>query len=249
LDIGQDRGPVRAQSWFSRFNEGIALNLAIRVTIVIVFLSLGIAGQAALERHLAAAGPLPVMPLAKPLAGFPTALGSWRGEDDPVTDARQLYADDHLQRTYWNGNQVLSVWIAYSRDGKDRGHHPEVCMSVAGKAEDPSVRQTLELPGHAEPVQQYKFGAAGESVWVFYWYYTLPAPLDDRFDPVQRSYQRLHARPASITLEVFAPERSVNDAAGAREFVRMLDAAVQDFVGPHAIRGSKRLPVALVESE
>src|SRR5689334_12430280 len=158
------------------------MTLIARLAMLVLLLGAAVAAQAALDHHLASAGPAVPALLRKSLAELPMTLGAWRGEDVPVTDPRQLYADDYLQRTYWDtaGNQVLSVWIAYSRDGKDRGHHPEVCMSVAGKPEDASVRQTLDVPGHEQPVQQYCFGRTGESQWVFYWHYTLPSPDDDQ---------------------------------------------------------------------
>jgi hypothetical protein len=227
------------------------MNLIVRTITVFLVLAAALAGQNCLQQYLAEAGAIPPLPLTKSLAELPWKLGKWRGEDLPIDDARQLYGDDYVQRTYWDteGNQVLSIWIVYSRDGQDRGHHPEVCMGVAGKMEDVRVRQTVDVPGHEQPVQQYRFGQDGESVWVYYWHYTLPSPKSDELDAVQRAYQKLHVRPASMTLEVFAPERASTDVAGAQDFVRLVDAAIQDFVGPTAVRGSHRLPVTVINRD
>jgi len=99
-------------------------------------------------------------------------------------------------------------------------------------------------------VEQYRFqGPAGDSQWVFYWHYTLPPPDNSELHPWQRIYQRLRHRPSSITVEVFAPENSPSDVEFARQFVRLVDAALRAHVGPTAIRGSDRLQVTVVEPE
>ena len=43
------------------------------------------------------------------------------------------------------------------------------------------------------------------------------------------------------------PDVSSDDDESAREFVRLVDAAVQDLVGPTAVRGSRRMPVAMMQ--
>lgn len=207
------------------------------------------ASQQLLRRHVEAAGPLMDMPLQIALDDLPLELGDWRGQDRPIEDERALYADQHLQRTYQHTQrpQSLTLWIVYSRDGEDRGHHPEVCMAVAGKPEDTAGRRTCVVPGHPVPVQQYRFGRPGDQQLVFYWHYTLPPPDRAEVDSIQRSYQQLRRRPSSVTLEVFAPEFSDEDAEFARQFVSLVDAAIQQHVGPSAIRGSQRLPVTVVQ--
>ena len=220
----------------------------IRWSLAVGLLAAAFGGQRALSEHLRAAAPLPAVPLAQPLATLPMQLGAWQGQDEPIDDPRHRYADQHLRRIYVHPvtKQVVSVWGAFSGTGTDRGHHPEVCMAVAGQAEDRTVRTTLDLPGGEQPVQQYRFGSGGRAQWVFYWHYSMPAPPDAGLDAVQETYRRLHQRPASLTLEVFAPELGTGDVDAAREFVQLLDAAAQSIVGPAAVRGSRRLPVALV---
>jgi hypothetical protein len=139
--------------------------------------------------------------------------------------------------------------MVYSRSGVDRNHHPEVCMAVTGKPEDKTARQTCPVDGPGDPVQQYRFGRAGDRQWVFYWHYTIMPPPNESLTAVQRLYQRLRRRPSSVSIEVFAPENSAEDAESAREFVRLVDAAVRDVVGPTAVRSSQRLPVTLVDPE
>jgi EpsI family protein len=224
------------------------MRLATRSTMLGIVLAGALVAQAGLRRYLEAAGPLPAVPLAQPLARVPLQLQDWRGVDRPIEDKRLLYADQRLQRTYRSGrNQAVQVWLAYSRDGADRGHHPEVCMAVAGKPEDREARKTLFVAGHPAPVQQYRFGRPGEYELVFYWYYTMFPPEQEGISPVQRLYQRLRRRPASLTIEVFAPEQSPEDAEAARRFVRLLDGAIQEHLPPTAVRGSRRIPVTVVD--
>jgi hypothetical protein len=97
-------------------------------------------------------------------------------------------------------------------------------------------------------VQQFRFGIPGDRQWVFYWHYTLLPPKSDKLSDLQFLYQRLHKRPSSITLEVFAPENTTEDVENAREFVRLMDAAIQPHLGPTAVRGSERNPVRRVEA-
>lgn len=220
----------------------------IRWCALLPVLAATVVGQRAWQRHLEAAAPALPTSLLQPLAALPLTLGDWRGQNEVIADPRYLYADEHLQRIYVHlkTKQVVTVWGVFSSTGADRGHHPEVCLAVAGQAEDESVRTTLDVPGHVQPVQQYRFVAGGRGQGVCYWYYTLPAPRDERLDATQAAYRKLHVRPASLTLEVFAPENGPRDGEAAREFVQLLDAAVQPLVGPTAERGSRRLPVTVV---
>ena len=226
------------------------MKLLSRTILAMALLGAGVAGQEKLHHHLEAGGPLAVVPLVKPLAELPMQLGDWQGSDQPIDDPRLQYADEHLQRTYVHvqRRQAVKLWIAYSRTGADRGHHPEICMAVAGQPEDPAARRTLELPGGSAPVQQYRFGRPGSHQLVFYWHYTLPPPANSGLDALQRFYQRLRQRPASATIEVFAPEQSPDDQRYAAEFAGLVDEAVRSHLGPTAVRGSRRVPVTYVET-
>lgn len=216
-----------------------------------LLLALGWLAQSRLERYVTSPGPLAEVPLEKALAELPLQLGEWEGTDREITDQKLLYADQHLQRVYWHPGrrQMVSVWLVYSRKGEDRGHHPEVCMAVAGRPEDVAGRAELPLPGHPAPVQQYRFGTQGNRQWVYYWHYTLLPEQTTGLSDLQRFYQRLHKRPASLTLEVFAPETSEDDGRQAREFVALLDSAIQSHLGGNPVRGSRRTPVTVIRTE
>lgn len=225
--------------------------LVMRISLAFVLLAGGWFSLYAFEAHVEAPGPLSAVDLQRPLADLPLQLGEWEGSDRPITDTRTLYADQHLQRLYVHSKtrQMVLVWLAYSQLGEDRGHHPEVCMAVAGRPEDPTERSTFDAPGHAAPIQQYRFGSPGDRQWVYYWHYTLLPPKGKDITELQRFYQRLHRRPSSVTLEVFAPENQPTDGEGAREFALLLDAATQSHLGPTAVRGSNRLPVTILRGE
>jgi hypothetical protein len=225
--------------------------VGLRISLAAALLLGGWLGQALLERHVTAAGPLPEVPLTQPLATVPLELGDWRGVDRPIDDPILMIGDERLQRTYTHRRrgQQVSLWIVYSKEGEDRGHHPEVCMAVSGRPEDHSARAELSVPGHDAPVQQYRFGTPGDLTWIFYWHYTLLPAKAAQLTDLQRFYQRQHRRPSSATLEVFAHENNDDDVEYTREFVKLVDAAVQTQVGPSAIRGSQRKPVTIIRSE
>lgn len=224
------------------------MSLSWRLWGTVVLLAVGLAAHSLLARHVLGGGGAQPGTLVRRLADLPLVLGEWQGADQPV-EQRQQYADEHLHRTYVHASrgQSLVLWMAYSRTGADRGHHPEVCMAVAGQPEDTSVRRTLPLAGSGEPVQQYRFGLPGERQWVFYWHYTLPSEEPPHLDAIQRLRRRVVERPASITIEVFAPEHMPEDAEGAQEFVRLVDAALQAHLPAGARRGSTREPVIMLK--
>jgi hypothetical protein len=227
------------------------MKIATRFLLVSAFLGIGLLGQVLLRWHVAEAGPLEPVGLDKSLAEMPYELGPWRGVDQPIEKESLLYGDDHLQRVYMHMSrqQRVTLWMIYSGTGADRGHHPEVCMAVAGKPEDTSARRTCELSGEGAPVQQYRFGRPGDYQWVYYWHYTLPSSDNNQLSSIQKFYRRLRQKPSSMTIEVFAPEFSQDDPEFASEFVRLVDEAVQAHVGTGAIRGSERHPVTIIAGE
>lgn len=213
-------------------------------------LVIGALGYLALRGHALAAGRLEPVALARPLAEFPLELGAWRGQDRPMEGTLAFQPDDQLQRVYLEPatRRAVLIWMVYSAEGADRGHHPEVCMAVAGKPEDATARRAIPIDGHPIPVQQFVFGHEPERQRVFYWHYTLPSPRDAHSTRLQRLYQRLSRRPASLTIEVFAEEGGSDESPDAvLDFVRELDRAAQAQVGPGAIRGSHRLPITAID--
>jgi hypothetical protein len=223
-----------------------------RCVMTIVLLGLGLAAQSALWWHLRAAGPLPDVSLERPLAEvMPVEIGPWSGVDAEISDLA-LYGDDHLKRVYTHQEtgQQLVLWMAYSKDGKDRGHHPEICTQVAGMSEvrGGAGEVACQAERHATPIQQFLYGRGSESHWIYYWHYTLKPPPQAGTDQFQRLYQRMQRRYSSLTLEVFARNLGPESREGAVEFVALVDEALQTDLPKEAIRGSDRTPVRRVDA-
>ena len=70
-----------------------------------------------------------------------------------------------------------------------------------------------------------------------------------RLNPLQKIYQIYRQRPASMTIEVFAPEMGEGDMEHAQEFVRIVDQHLQKHVGKSAERGSERIPVTVIAQD
>lgn len=225
------------------------MKLAIRLIPIGSLLGIGLTCQLVLQRYIQAAGDPSVVPLSKPLDELPSVLGSWQGQNQPIDNERELYGDAHLLRTYQHSDrwQRLTLSMVYSREGVDRKHYPEICLVSAGQPENRWGRATIPVAGHPAPVLQHCFGRPGEYQWVYYWHYTLPPPASGNLSSLQRFFQRVRQRPASLTIQVFAPQTDRDDPEYAREFVQLVDDAVQDFVGPRAVRGSDRAPAAMLQ--
>jgi hypothetical protein len=97
-------------------------------------------------------------------------------------------------------------------------------------------------------VQRYRFvkpGDPSDSHWVFYWNYALPFAGEDQLSAVQAVHRQHSTLPPSVTIKVFAPARDTAPAEEILEFVDHVDTALQKHVGPNAVPGTRRLPMAL----
>ena len=97
------------------------------------------------------------------------------------------------------------------------------------------------------PVQRYRFTHPQYNQLVYYWHYAIPAEEVEGLTTVQRTYQEIRKRRASITLQVFAPELNDETPEASVEFVKLADAEIQKFVGPDAVRSCKRRPLTFIE--
>lgn len=218
-----------------------------RAILALVLLGAALLCQTALLWHLSAAGPTPDIALPRKLGEImPMQIGDWQGEELEVSELAS-YGDDHLKRVYVDaktGQQVV-LWMVYSKDGLDRGHHPEICTQVSGMAEDPSGQDSvLHLEKqHPAAIHQFLYRRGNDSQWIYYWHYTLKPPPDDGVTQLQRKYQLNHNRYSSMTLEVFAPNAAPISRELAIDFVKLVDSTLQADLPPHAVRGSDRKPV------
>jgi len=197
-DLDQQRSGLKA-----------GLPHATRLSVVVGIILFAIGADTLLQESIAEVCVSPATSLARPLSSFPETIGDWIGTDTPVERDYFLYGDDHLHRTYVNRQtrKVVTVWMVYTTDGRDRGHNPEVCMRSAGCQESLDKRTTVDLPGEGAPAEQFYFrqqsGRTGE--WVTYWYHVFEPSIDDRnkTSPTAKLVERFRRVRSGITIELF----------------------------------------------
>ena len=254
-DVVLTANPERAGS--SPVDSGLrtihapGLTLRVRLAALTVVLATAAGLDGALQQAIAAPGRITTIGLERSLAAFPTELGEWSGADTPVENSAFLYGDEHLHRVYRHrrSGQTLTVWMIYTEDGRDRRHHPEVCMRDIGCVEERDQRAALPVAGHDQPVQRFFFrnpgGRAGQ--WVYYWYYVFREATSDQPPTVwQRLLEKGGRMRSGMTVEIFAPQLADGDAARTDDFTRQLDRALQTHLPERAVRGSLRGSFVLV---
>jgi len=117
------------------------------------------------------------IPLAKPLAEFPVAIGSWHGQDVPI-DPSLLEAagvDEYLNRTYQDRTAGFPIflYVGYYRTQQtgEEIHSPKNCLPGAGW--QPESKTILQLPvpeGGTAPVNLYVVQKGLDRDLVVYWY-------------------------------------------------------------------------------
>jgi EpsI family protein len=101
--------------------------------------------------------------LPVPLSGFPYELGSWKGEDLPLSEAvkRAARNDDYLNRTYINRstNEHVNVYVAFTARPRTMfGHRPTVCYPASGWVHDGTVNtEVSSLSGRIIPSLLHRF--------------------------------------------------------------------------------------------
>ena len=221
------------------------LTLPVRLAGLTAVLATAAVLDGALHQAMAAPGRITTIAMQRPLAAFPTELGDWSGADTPVENSSFLYGDEHLHRVYRHRRtgQTLTVWMIYTEDGRDRSHHPEVCLRAIGCVEERDQRAALPVDGHDQPVQRFFFrnssGRAGQ--WVYYWYYVFREATSDQPPTVwQRLLEKGGRMRSGMTVEIFAPQLADGDAARTDDFTRQLDRVLQAHLPDGAVRGSLR---------
>jgi exosortase len=243
---------VQPESAKQGFSIETGLRLATRLSIVAGIMLLGVGGDSILQDALAEAAVSPATPLVQPLGSFPETIGEWVGTDTPVQRDYFLYGDDHLHRTYVNRQtrQTVTVWMVYTKDGRDRGHNPEVCMRAAGCQESIDKRTVVDLPGEGQPAERFYFrqqsGRAGE--WVTYWYHVFEPSADDQSQPspTARLVERFMRIRSGITVELFFAEQTELDVAAADEFARGIESSLTDLLPSNTRRSSRRKSFLMV---
>ena len=222
------------------------LRLRFRIVGLIGLLMCAAVADAAEQRWVTQLGNVPTIRLSRSLAEFPNKLGDWNGVDTPVSKREFLYGDEHLNRTYRHRGtgQTLTLWMVYTDDGRDRGHHPEVCMRAIGHAEAREQRQSVTVPGAGAPAERFFFrrpnGQSGQ--WVYHWYYVFRDAFDVQSSPSlwQQVQRNLRFHRSGLSVEVFAPKLSDTDGDAADDLVRRVAGHLEQHVPRTADRRTVR---------
>jgi len=221
-------------------------------------LALGLVLQSAMLWHLAQAGGTPGSAMLRPLSDLPESIGGWRGGEHPQAERirqRITFADEIAVRKLINASTGAEahVYIVYSAQGKDREHHPEICIgAVAGLQEDVRARALVTLDeANSRPVQRFRYRSlAGDGFYVWYWHYTLEPPFQEGQTLLQAVHRRVSRRPASLTVQVTARAGPEEVAVLEQGLLKELDRVLQDeFLPPDAQMGCDRLPVRWIAAD
>jgi exosortase len=230
-----------------------SVSLMQRAVLVIGLLVVGIVVDRATCVALARSGTTHQVALRKPLAEFPTSLAGWTGVDTPVSKDYFLYGDDHLNRVYRNDQtgQTVTLWMIYTTDGRDRGHHPQVCMRASGCQEDEARLATVPLPGEGSPAERFYFRKPGGNAveWVTYWYHVfrIPGETTTSNGVLDALLEKFRSGRSGMTIQLFIPERTAADSAAADEFAAAVEVTVaSQLLPPETTRSTRRAAFAIV---
>ena len=130
-----------------------------------------------IARQVAIGRPPVHVPLASPLATFPSSLDGWRGVDAGDLDpdvARVLGADDYLNRVYYAdaSGDIVGLYVAYygSQGQGDAIHSPLNCLPGNGWTPLVHTRRNVDVGTTQIPVNDYIVEKAGTRNLVMYWF-------------------------------------------------------------------------------
>ncbi|MCS6977206.1 MAG: exosortase/archaeosortase family protein [Gemmatales bacterium] len=213
---------------------------------------LGVVVQALLLWHLEAGAVRRGPTLPVPLDRLPEQLGTWQaGERADIAKLREriTFADDLFLRQYVEPQARLgaNLYLVYSAAGKDREHHPEICMNeVAGMPDLRDRRRVVFLNQSSQrPVQRFEYPAGTERrLYVWYWHYTVEPPLREGQTLLQALHQRLSRRPASLTVQITATGSEQTAEQVERSLLPEIDGFLRKAVLPeYVVMGCDRVQV------
>lgn len=128
------------------------------------------------------------IPLAQPLADFPSQVGSWTLRQTGVVEPETLAilkADDILTRWYTGPQGGANLFVAYfktQRTGQSP-HSPKNCLPGAGWSPSETGYLDVPIPGRNETIHINRYVVSkGESKSVvLYWYQSQRRVIADEF--------------------------------------------------------------------
>jgi exosortase len=213
-------------------------------------------GQCGLWWHLAAGTQQAYCTLTGDLSALPLVVAAegnlWQGHDSAQRDllAQKIpFADAYISRDYFRtaGEATVNVYAVYSREGKDREHHPEICVrDVGGATEELSFRGLVALDGtNHRAAQRFRFRLAPQQyTTIYYWHYTFPlAEQGQTLSWLQRLHGELRQRPPSVTVQVSCSGSPSALALVEKEFLPHLERQLATLLPAGARLGHERLPI------
>ncbi len=241
------------------------MSLALRLICVAGLLAAGIVVNILLSAHINKGSEEAFPELRRPLAELPerlegagsgeSAAPAWAGQEHPgrAAVAKQVpFADEMLYRVYQSaGGQSALLYAAYSRQGEDRKHHPEICMrEAAGAPEDLLARAEIPLDADGERLaQRFRFRVeTGRHLHLYYWHYTFspsgPVPHETM---LRHLHRRLIASPPSISVQVTTYAAGADLEVVERSLLPAVDAALRENLLPEGtLVGHDRIPITLL---
>jgi EpsI family protein len=162
--------------------------------------------QLALQYHLSnGASPYQIDRLS--LDALPLQLGSWQGATHPESERitkQANFADATLLRTYSNATgQAVSIYLVFSATGRDRLHHPEICLRDAGGAAEWKPGQKLIALDDKRSIERLCYERQRhQRTTVYYWHYSMAPPRSQDQSLLQRLHWMQNDRFPSLTVQV-----------------------------------------------
>jgi EpsI family protein len=160
------------------------------------------------------------IPSSRPLAQFPSVIGSWRLEREGVIDKETLdvlQADDLLNRYYQSGNREAGLFVAAfrtQRTGK-APHSPKNCLPGAGWTPVSQSEISIDVGRDRPiPVNRYVVNLGNNYTSVLYWYQSRDRAVANEYKAkfwVMADAIRLN-RTDTALVRVVVPMNSPNDA-------------------------------------
>lgn len=234
------------------------MSLTRRLSLVTGLLAAAVAVNYLLLAHLAQSRETAFPELRSSLEALPPQLPpdvenpEWVGQEHPNRAAvakQAAFADEMVYRAYRSqAGQFAVVYAAYSRQGEDRNHHPEICIrEVNGAPEDRDERKAIPLADDERLAQRFRFRVeGGRLVYVYYWHYTI-APTTQRESILRIIHRQLVTSPPSITVQVSTSASGADLKSIEDVLLPACDRAFRERLLPEGTRvGHDRIPVILL---
>jgi exosortase len=204
--------------------------------------------QIGLLIHLhSASGSTSAMPIID-LNALPMSLGKWQGQPHPEAAevaAQADFADATLTRVYSTKRHAVALYLVHSRTGRDREHHPEICLrDASGARELPQGRRDVSFEGGTALRFAYQRQGSKRTT-VYYWHYTVIPPRE-RLSFLQSLYLRQHERLPSVSVQV---QVNLTDPhvwqTIETTFLSEVDREMRRLLPPNIQLGYDRLPIRM----